>query len=84
MSYLHPIWVVVLALFVAASPAPAQQGPDDLWEITSKMEMAGMPFAMPPQTSRVCLQKGKQEEGQRTRTAGSRTCGGRATAPPSG
>ena len=63
MSYPHLIWVVVLALFVAASPTPAQQGPDDLWEITSKMEMAGMPFAMPPQTSRVCLQKGKQEEG---------------------
>jgi hypothetical protein len=42
-------------------PAPAQ-GPDDLWEVTTKMDMAGMPFAMPPQTSRVCTQKGKQNE----------------------
>src|SRR5512144_393112 len=34
------------------------QGKDELWDVTSKMEMAGMPFAMPGQTRRVCAAKG--------------------------
>jgi hypothetical protein len=33
-------------------------GSDELWEVTSKMEMPGMPFAMPAQTVRVCMKKG--------------------------
>ncbi len=36
-------------------------GKDELWDVTSKMEMAGMPFAMPGQTSRVCVEKGNDE-----------------------
>lgn len=31
--------------------------PGEWWEITSKMEMAGMPFAMPATTVRVCVAK---------------------------
>ncbi len=61
----HPfaVWAVIGAILALAPPtALAQQGSDDLWEVTAKMEMAGMPFAMPPQTSRVCVQKGKQTE----------------------
>jgi hypothetical protein len=53
---------VVFVLAILPLPVVAQQGQDDLWEVTTKMEMAGMPFAMPPQTSRVCTQKGKQNE----------------------
>jgi len=34
------------------------QGRDELWDVTSKMEMPGMPVAMPPQTRRVCVEKG--------------------------
>lgn len=34
------------------------QGKDELWDVTSKMEMPGMPFAMPAQTNRVCIAKG--------------------------
>ncbi|HYR00693.1 MAG TPA: DUF3617 family protein [Casimicrobiaceae bacterium] len=56
---------VVLSLAaLAAAPALAQagradpQGKDELWDVTSKMEMAGMPFAMPAQTRRVCAAKG--------------------------
>ena len=41
----------------------AAQGKDDLWEITSKMEMPGMPMAMPPQTQRICVAKtGKDDD----------------------
>ncbi|HEX4984605.1 MAG TPA: DUF3617 family protein [Burkholderiales bacterium] len=35
-------------------------GPDDLWEITMKMEMAGMP-AMPSRTQNVCQRKGSPD-----------------------
>ncbi len=37
------------------------QGKDELWDVTTKMEMAGMPMAMPAQSSRVCVEKGNDE-----------------------
>jgi len=40
------------------STAAFGQGKDELWDVTIKMEMAGMPFAMPAQTNRVCVEKG--------------------------
>jgi hypothetical protein len=52
--------VLAFALF-ASQPASAQ-GKDDLWEISSKMEMPGMPMAMPAQTSRVCIGKNRKDE----------------------
>lgn len=36
-------------------------GPDDLWEMTVKMEMPGMPMALPDQTSQVCVRKGRKD-----------------------
>jgi hypothetical protein len=53
--------VVLIAQYFSASPALAA-GPDDLWEMTSKVEMPGMPMAMPPQTVKVCTPKGKQAQ----------------------
>ncbi len=44
-----------------ASPAVAQ-GKDDLWEVTSKMEMPGMPMAMPTQVNRVCSARNRKDE----------------------
>ena len=41
-------------------PAAAQEK-DDLWEISMQMEMVGMPFKMPPQTTRQCVAKGADE-----------------------
>ena len=55
---------IVAALLLIAGAAAAQgyktdpAGKDELWDVTSKMEMAGMPFAMPAQTRRVCAAKG--------------------------
>lgn len=46
---------------VASLPASAQ-GKDDLWEVSTKMEMPGMPMAMPAQTNRVCLAKNRKDE----------------------
>lgn len=53
---------VILALpFLAASAAAVAQGAPNMeegnWEITAKMEMPGMPFAMPPTKHNQCMTK---------------------------
>jgi len=45
-------------LAMAATPAAQAQGTDDLYEVTVKMEMAGMPMQMPAMTQRSCVKKG--------------------------
>ena len=52
--------VVLLGLINSASAWAA--GSDGLWEVTTKMEMPGMPFAMPGQTARVCMKKGHEND----------------------
>ena len=52
--------MVLLAVVSSASVWAA--GNDELWEISTKMEMEGMPFAMPGQTSKVCMQKGHEKD----------------------
>jgi len=53
---------IVLAFAFAASPPASAQGNDDLWEVTTKMEMPGMPMAMPAQTNRFCIGKNRKDE----------------------
>jgi hypothetical protein len=50
-----------MVALAAASPVAAQ-GKDDLWEVSSKMEMPGMPMSMPAQVNRVCLGKNRKDE----------------------
>ena len=52
----------LLALAIAAALPASAQGKDDLWEVTSKMEMPGMPMALPAQTNRVCVAKNRKDE----------------------
>jgi hypothetical protein len=53
----------IVLVFALAVPLQASaQGKDDLWEISSKMEMPGMPMAMPGQMSRVCVGKNQKDE----------------------
>jgi hypothetical protein len=40
----------------------AAQGSDDQYDVTVKMEMPGMPMAMPPITQRLCVKKGAKDE----------------------
>ena len=50
---------VIAYACVAMSVSPAfAQGADDQYDVTVRMEMAGMPMSMPPITSRVCVRKG--------------------------
>ena len=46
------------ALFVWAFPTAAVGAPGEWWEVAAKMEMPGMPFAMPSTTTKVCIAKG--------------------------
>ncbi len=50
----------LLAVLCCTATSPFAQGPDELWEVSMKMEMAGMP-AMPGQTSKVCKRKGDRD-----------------------
>lgn len=38
------------------------EGSDELWAVTSTMEMPGMPMSMPGQTSNICLKKGNEKD----------------------
>lgn len=55
----------LLALVVAAvlSPAPQAiaQGSDDQYDLTIRMEIPGMPMAMPPMSQRLCVRKGAND-----------------------
>jgi hypothetical protein len=53
--------IVLAFAFVASLPASAQ-GKDDLWEVSTKMELPGMPMAMPAQTNRFCIGKNRKDE----------------------
>jgi hypothetical protein len=44
-------------VLLALAPARADDPPGVLWETTSQMSMAGMPFTPPPQTMKVCTPK---------------------------
>ena len=52
----------LLAVTLSAPGIALGQGKDDLWEVTTKMEMPGMPMAMPAQTNRFCIAKGGKDE----------------------
>ncbi len=53
-------------LAFAAFSLNAVAAPGEYWEITSQMDMPGMPVAMPAQTSKVCLPKGGEGDPNRT------------------
>ncbi len=51
------VCVLLVAQFASA------QGTDDEYDVTVKMEMAGMPIAMPPTSQRLCVRKGAGNNG---------------------
>jgi hypothetical protein len=61
--YLSRAGVVLFSMVALAAASPvAAQGKDDLWEVSSRMEMPGMPMAMPAQVNRVCVGKNRDED----------------------
>lgn len=59
-------WSLGAIAFVAGavtwSSTSVAQGNDDLWEVSMKMEMPGMPMAMPAQVQRICVAKNHKDE----------------------
>jgi uncharacterized protein DUF3617 len=43
-------------------PLAAVAQDKELWEVTTKMEMPGIPMAMPAQTQRVCIPKTRKDD----------------------
>lgn len=60
ITQLATAWCLAAALTLPGMAAA--QGKDDLWEVTTRVEMPGMPMAMPPQTNRYCIRKGGADE----------------------
>jgi len=56
---------VVTALVSAGGHAAAPNMREGMWEITTKMEMAGMPGGMPPQVVKHCVTKKDIENPQK-------------------
>lgn len=50
----------MLSVAIVSSPLHAATG--EWWEISGKMEMEGMPFAMPALSSKICMPKGGQAD----------------------
>ncbi|ADE12533.1 DUF3617 domain-containing protein [Sideroxydans lithotrophicus] len=64
--------VAFLALMSGVLSAAAHAAPGEYWEVTNKMEMPGMPFAMPATTMKVCIPKGGENDPQKT--SGDKDC----------
>jgi hypothetical protein len=62
--------LLAAALFAAAAHAQAPNMKEGLWEITSRMDMPGMPAGMPPQTVRQCLTRKDIDNPQRMAPTG--------------
>ena len=55
---------ILIGLLSGLIVATAQATPGEYWEITTKMEMVGMPFAMPTITAKVCVPNGGEKNPQ--------------------
>lgn len=62
----------ILVMMVSMLSAVAHAAPGEYWEISSKMEIPGMPFAMPATTTKMCLAKGGENDPRKT--SGDKNC----------
>ncbi|OIQ98927.1 hypothetical protein GALL_190220 [mine drainage metagenome] len=65
-------FVAILGLMTGLLTVAAYAAPGEYWEVTSKMEMPGMPFAMPATTTKVCIPKGAENNPEKT--SGDKSC----------
>lgn len=56
----------ILSLSLGLFSSVLLAAPGEWWEMTVKMEMEGMPFAMPAQATKVCMPKGGQSDPKNT------------------
>ena len=65
-------FTAILVMMISMLGAVAYAAPGEYWEISSKMEIPGMPFAMPATTTKVCLAKGGESDPRKT--SGDKNC----------
>lgn len=65
-------FIAILAILTGLLSSAAHAAPGEYWEVTSKMEMPGMPFAMPATTTKVCIAKGGENDPRKT--SGDKDC----------
>lgn len=65
-------YTALLAMLTSLLSAAASAAPGEYWEVTTKMEMPGMSFAMPPTTQKVCIPKGGENDP--AKTSGDKDC----------
>lgn len=63
---------VMLSVLAGLSSAGVFAAPGEYWEVTTKTEMPGMPFAMPAMTQKVCIPKGGENDP--AKTSGDKDC----------
>jgi hypothetical protein len=56
------LFTVASVCMLPVAQLASAQGNDDQYDVTVKMEMVGMPMAMPPMTQKVCVKKGAKDE----------------------
>lgn len=59
---MRKIFIACFAGIAGLFSAVAFGAPGEYWEITTKMEMPGMPFAMPATTQKLCIGKGDESD----------------------
>lgn len=69
---MNKLLTICLAVSGFLFSAAALSTPGEYWEVTSKMEMVGMPFAMPSTTVKVCIPKGAESDPRKT--SGDKNC----------
>ena len=65
-------YLAVLGMLTGLLSVAAYAAPGEYWEVTNKMEMPGMPFAMPATTTKVCIPKGSENNPEKT--SGDKSC----------
>ena len=62
----------ILTLMTSLLSTAVYAAPGEYWEVTTKMEMPGMPFAMPATTQKTCIPKGGENDPGKT--SGDKDC----------
>lgn len=65
-------FIAILGMMSSLLSAAVYAAPGEYWEVTNKMEMPGMPFAMPATTQKVCISKGSENNPEKT--SGDKSC----------
>jgi hypothetical protein len=65
-------FIAFLGMLTGLLSVAACAAPGEYWEVTNKMEMPGMPFAMPATTGKVCIAKGSESDPRKT--SGDKDC----------